>query len=147
MKYIRILSIKLTTSLITGFFLLIQSIIPLSQPAFAQTGTVSLSIAPATQTVAANSQVTLSVNISNPTSMSITAADLTIGTSHTYIATKTGYNTVSSSTVLDTSSKNVPINMTSTTPPAAGGGGAMAIAAIAAIGIVYFMMKKPPIPK
>lgn len=45
--------------------------------------------------------------------------NLTVGVTHTYIATKIGYNTVNSNTVLDTTAKIVPISMTLTPPPIA----------------------------
>lgn len=49
----------------------------------------------------------------------LTVPNLTVGATHTYITTKSGYNTISSSTVLDTTAKTVPISMTLTPPPIA----------------------------
>lgn len=74
--------------------------------------------------------------------------DLTMQSSYTYKVEKSGYNTRTGAvadTAFTTSPTNVPIDMVlSSVTPTAGGGGAMMIAAVAAIGIAYFMMKKPP---
>lgn len=70
--------------------------------------------------------------------------NLTIGVSHTYTASKSGYNSVSSSVILDSTPKTVPVPMTTT---GGGGGntgaviGLIAVAGVAAA-ILYFATRR-----